>query len=406
MIAWPNPQMWRRYQNNAAMPVPTFHPDDGSDSHVHSPRRKSHMGRGTGGSGVPIANMSGALNIPTAAAINYNPFPQGVPAYQKTSGTSSSSGYVDPFGDVAYQEWVNAMGMAHQQQGPAEQRTVWPGAVARNSNMQSGHNVGMSAMPDYLASTMDQAMGSDQMGMSSFTMDDDGSGSNLKVPTNTPIGTADGSACAAGSLCSLGPRSWTALTKLPKSGQFGYDFPTPTISGELAQSLTHSLLSQPHPIHGVPQFAQPHQIPLPASEVRSRKENRHLNNASADSPSATASPSVEAQIRKFSHTSNAFGVIGQDRDSSGLTTSRRTSGGDFGLNITNHATPSQTYAGVTAFGTAPSSGSEKSNKRNRTFTPASAQAVDDDDEPRRLSPRMRMASSVPDDDEVLASAEE
>lgn len=110
---------------------------------------------------------------------------------------------------------------------------------------------------------------------------------------------------------------------------------------------------------------------------------------------------MEAQIRKFSQTSNAFGVISQDPDSSGTgpTYSRRTSGGEFGVDITNQTnnlatTPSQTYAGVAASSTAPGSGSDKGTKRSRTFTPASAKAIDEDDEPRRASPTMRTASPV------------
>lgn len=173
--------------------------------------------------------------------------------------------------------------------------------------------------------------------------------------------------------------------------QLDYEFPNPAISAELAQSLTHSLLNQPHPLHGTSQFVQSHQIPLPASEVRSRKENRHLNNASSTrSPSSNPSPSVETQIRKFSHASNAFGVIGHDRDSSGTgpSFSRRTSTGEFGGSITNQASSCQTYAGVAASAAAPSSGSEKGTKRDRSFTPASAKAIDEEDQPQRVSPRM------------------
>lgn len=363
---------------------------------------------------MPIASMSTAFNTPAAAAQNYGSFPQVLPQHQKSSGTSSSSGYVDPFGDAAYQEWMTSMGRVQQQQqqqGHAEPQTIWPGAVTRNSSKQSGHDGGLSIVPDYLASTMDQNMGTDQLGMSGFAMDEDTLTTNLKVPTNTPIGAADGSAAPMGTSCDTAQMTglWrNKLTYFFRSGQFGYDFPTPAISGELAHSLTHSLLNQPHPLH---QFAQPHQIPLPASEVRSRKENRHLNNASSgDSPSCTASPSVEAQIRKFSQTSNAFGVIGQDRDSSGTGptfSSRRTSAGEFGVDITNHTpTPSQTYAGVAASGAAPGSGSDKGTKRSRTFTPASAKAIDEEDEPRRASPKMRTGSPVPGGDEAATPADE
>lgn len=149
----------------------------------------------------------------------------------------------------------------------------------------------------------------------------------------------------------------------------------------------------------MPQSVQPHQIPLPASEVKSRKENRHLNNTGSAVSSTNPSPSVEAQIRKFSTTNTAFGIIGNDRtgssSASGPTFSRRGSAGEFGREITNTASPNQTYAGVAALGTGSGSGSEKGTKRSRNFTPVSAKAIDEEDEPRRASPRVRMASLFP-----------
>lgn len=180
--------------------------------------------------------------------------------------------------------------------------------------------------------------------------------------------------------------------------------PHSSISNELANSLTHSLLNQPHPLPITSQSIQPHQIQLPASEVKSRKENRYLTNTSSGhSPSSNPSPSIEAQIRKFSQTSNAFGVIGSDRaDStgSGPAFSRHTSASEFGRDITNTFSPAQTYAGVAAFGAASGGGSDKGTKRNRTFTPASFKAIDMEDEPHRASPRMRVATALPMDVEL------
>lgn len=150
----------------------------------------------------------------------------------------------------------------------------------------------------------------------------------------------------------------------------------------------------------MPQSVQPHQIALPASEVKSRKENRHLNNPGSAGSSTNPSPSLEAQIRKFSTTNTAFGIIGNDRTGcsasvSGPTFSRRGSGAEFGRDITNTESPNQTYAGVAALGTGSGSGSDKGTKRSRNFTPASAKAIDEEDEPRRASPRVRMASIFP-----------
>lgn len=400
-IAWPNSQMWRRPPNNPAVPVPTYHPDDGPDSHIHSPRRKSYGCRDTGSSGVTMNTLPSAAAAQATPALGHAFLPQGLSVCQKTPGISASSEYVDPFSDAAYQEWVASMGLAHQQQGYEEPKTIWPNIVTQNRSGHTGHDLDESCMPETLASTIHQTMGPDQMGMSSAVMDEVGNMDNLKVPTNTPITANDGGAGAIGlsKPQNLVQCKTDAVSNL---AQLGDDFPKPAVSGELAQSLTHSLLNQPHPLHGTFQFAQPHNIPLPAFEVRSRKENRYLNNASLTrSPSSDPSPSIEAQIRKFSQTSNAFGVVGHERDSSatGPSYSRRSSAGEFGVNVTNQATPSQTYAGVAASITAPGSGSEKGTKRNRTFTPASAKAIDEEDEPRRVDSRVRVATTVPSDDE-------
>lgn len=159
---------------------------------------------------MPMANMSSALNTQAAAALNYGSFPPGMGPYQKNSGTSSSSGYVDPFGDAAYQEWLSSMGYAQQQQqqqqGPVEPpKTIWPGAIVRNSSKQSGHEASMSVVPDYFAASMNQSTGSDQMGISGSAMDDDGCATSLKVPTNTPISAPDGSITATGLYLSSPP---------------------------------------------------------------------------------------------------------------------------------------------------------------------------------------------------------
>jgi hypothetical protein len=183
-----------------------------------------------------------------------------------------------------------------------------------------------------------------------------------------------------------------------ESGQFSCNFPNTPISNEFAYSLTHSLLNQPHPLPPVPRSVQPHQIQLPASEVKSRKENRHVNSTGSVGFSTNPSPSIEAQIRKFSTTNTAFGIMGKDRtvssvSGSGPTFIRRCSAGDFGKEITNTGSPNQTYAGIAMLGGGPGSCSEKGVKRSRNFIPASAKAIDEEDEPRRGSPRVRVPTA-------------
>lgn len=341
-----------------------------------------------------MPSMSSTLMPQIMPGLSHTSFPEAISAYQKNSGTSSSSGYVDPFNDAAYKEWIASMGSAQQQQVTFEPKTIWPGAVTRNSSKTIGHDISTSGLPEFMASAMDQTIGSEEVGISSIGLDEDLIMEDLKAPTNTPITATDGSSGPTG-LSSHPTLAPSETDKGAHSGQLCYDFPNPTISSDLAQSLTHSLLNQPHPLPSTSQIAQAQQIPLPASEVRSRKENRHLNASSTRSSSSNPSPTVEAQIRKFSQTGNAFGVIAHDRDSSGNgpTYSRRTSAGDFGTNITNQATtPLPVYTGAATSTHAPGSGSEKGTKRSRFFDSAGSKAMNEDDEPCRPSPGMRAAT--------------
>lgn len=168
----------------------------------------------------------------------------------------------------------------------------------------------------------------------------------------------------------------------------------PPMSSELSNSLTYSLLNQPHPMSGTSKHVLPHQVPLPTSEVKSRKENRHLNSAgSMQSPLLASSPSVEAQIQKFSQPTNAFGVIGNERDSVGSSYNRRASAGDFGAPVPDQGTPLQAIAGGAAAASKLEVENEKGTIRSCNFTPASVRAIDAEDEPRRIIPRSRASTT-------------
>ncbi|ROV96537.1 hypothetical protein VMCG_07835 [Cytospora schulzeri] len=377
-IAWPNPQMWRHHQSNSVMSVPTYYPDEGADSHSHSPRRRSYISQNMAPPSVPMPTISSALTAPSVMIPNLNSFQPHLQTFQNSS-TSSGSSFMDPFNEAASQEWLNSLGLNQQQSG-MDVRSVWPTTITRDNGKQSCTDPSMLSMSDYLSCSMGHTMAPNSMHLSGPSLDNGNHMANLKVPTNTPTTMSGGDPLAS-------------------VGHFAYSMPHSTMSSELASSLTHSLLNQPHPLPVTSQSIQPHQIPLPASEVKSRKENRHLTNASSvHSPSSNPSPSIEAQIRKFSQTSNAFGVIGSDRTDSGgsgPTFSRRTSAGEFGRDITNAVSPNQTYAGVAASGVVPGSGSDKGTMRSRNFTPASARAIDAEDEPRRSSPKMRVATAFP-----------
>ncbi|KUI60948.1 hypothetical protein VP1G_08136 [Cytospora mali] len=379
-IAWPNPQMWRRHQCNSAMPVPTYYPDEGADSHSHSPRRRSYTTQSMAPLNVPMPTISSALTAPSAVTPNMNSFNPNIQTFQKSSAPSGSS-LMESFSETAYQEWINTLGLNQQQQS-LDVEAVWPCTTTRNYSKYTSTDQSVPTMSDYLSSTMGHTMDPNSMHLSGPGLDDDIHLTNLKVPTNTPTTMSDGDTLA--------------------SGQFAYNFPNSAISSELASSLTHSLLNQAHPLSVASQSFQPNQIQLPAAEIKSRKENRHLNNASSiHSPSSNPSPSIEAQIRKFSQTSNAFGVIGNDHlDSSGSCPGvvRRASAGEFGRDMTNTMSPNQTYAGVAASAATTGSSSDNGTKRSRNFTPASSKAIDLEDEPRRASPRRHSGTVFPEED--------
>ncbi|PSR81298.1 hypothetical protein BD289DRAFT_484497 [Coniella lustricola] len=353
-IAWPNPRMWHCPQNDPVLPVPTYHPEDGADSHLHSPRHASTTACGMGSgltSALPMS-ISGSFAAHPAASI------------MQQSSASSGSDFVDPFSEVAYQEWVNSLGLPQQMLGPD--------ATTRNISKGSDSSSIAPDMSAFLSSNMIQNLGSDFMSFSSHGLDEYGLTQPLKVPSSTPNSLFGTNAAAV--------------------GRKGHAVARQAMSGDFSNSLTHSLLNQPYPMSVTSKHVLPQQVPLPASEVKSRKENRHVISASSvHSPSLTASPSIEAQIRKFSLPANVFGVIGTERDASGSSYTSCTSAGVFGAPITTQGTPTQSLARKTA--NILEVENEQATMRNSSFNPASITAIDEEDEPSRISPRSRIPTN-------------
>lgn len=174
-------------------------------------------------------------------------------------------------------------------------------------------------------------------------------------------------------------------------------------------------------------------IPLPASEVRSRKENRGISIAGAESGvspcvdhvekrkfsqsafgfAASATPSHMAPTQQLQHIqaqalSRVVSDSPSDRPAFSTGGSRAASAGEFGANLTNvseSSIPVAPMAGVaTTASTSPATTLTQNNvnidkgaKRSRTFTATSAKAIDDEDEPRRVSPRQRTGTYAGED---------
>jgi len=150
-------------------------------------------------------------------------------------------------------------------------------------------------------------------------------------------------------------------------------------------SLATSLLCQ-----SVPMPLQPQSIALPSSEVKSRKENRQ-NLACDQSPSAVlpgnlsllAHPTPNQPVMELVETRKAshpvFGVAGSVISMGAVATD-------------SHSNPpmTNTVLDVTTGGAA---SGDQNPKRMRNFTPASIRVIDDDDDSRRNSPRLRIGST-------------
>lgn len=182
-------------------------------------------------------------------------------------------------------------------------------------------------------------------------------------------------------------------TDYMKGVQFRLASQNSGIPPDLASSLTNSLLNQPLPVQVQGQGAH-----NPATEIRSRKENRshQLADRPASATFATSKPSTEhCEMRKVSQevhlpsiSSLPLSAVGSQVNSPPALANHEPSPvpspGEFGANITNLSPADDTAAALGA-------SMDKGTKRVRNFTPASSRAIDEEDEPRRASPRVRLS---------------
>ncbi|KAH7150253.1 hypothetical protein B0J13DRAFT_673958 [Dactylonectria estremocensis] len=358
-IAWPNPSMWRRPQYIAAMPVPP-HSTENSKFHAHSPRRRPP--------GLPA--VSGVTAMPTV---------QGVMSEISGNASSRNPGSIDcpvegppglggpcMFPDTnAYFEWLGSMNMGMGDAAPS----FIPTASKSRKSRKSSTDI---SMPDYASSAYGSQMpfsGGTPFAMASFQHEDDLNMAHLKVPSNTPTG----------------PQSVYESEGIP----FPIIPQDSGISTDLANTLTNSLLNQTTPF----QLRTPGTA-APMAEPRSRKEARTHRLASAALPSHSPSTKVHLYDRNWSQQLrvSSRGVVpssllaSQVKGPKDLTFSevnqRTSSMGKFGADLANLVGQENI---LDAHGL-----SDKGNKRGRNYTPESAKTIEEEDEPRRASPRIRL----------------
>ncbi|KAI1383516.1 uncharacterized protein F4822DRAFT_440557 [Hypoxylon trugodes] len=396
-IAWPNPRMWRRTPFNPTMPVPSRHHEDGADAHLHSPRRRStsYM-KGISGSSMYNTCPPGLTNANPNHLLGSMPNTQ---ALLQRGGAGPSSTWADPFNTQKSEG--TAFAWTSGDFGPVGCGVVNSGKSsynpAANRSVTGTSKISQSdtSMPDYGLGDLHNAQSiSDHQFLNmptSHIENADMATHDPKAPTNTPT-TMVGSNFIDDLNIDMG------RIDTPASASVN-DFFNPShanFSSELATSLTHSLLNQPHPL---PVHAG--NFGLPASEVKSRKENR----LHRDSPIEDVSGITHIDMRKVSQSS--LGNLGKEtRDTStnnsppsqstlsGMFSRRSTSGADSGNDLPSVSNVF-THSGVDAVCDAKSdsriiSGADKANKRIRHFTPISGNIIDDDIEALTNSPRIQI----------------
>ncbi|KAK3292002.1 NADH dehydrogenase-like protein [Chaetomium fimeti] len=331
-IAWPNQSMWQCAAFNPAIPVPTYHLDDGPSSHAHSPRRKSVPLRHLKNQGFPAPAVTNAVFRNQAGAGLLDDPTLQMP-YLDDDTVSINAPFPDPFGDSAYREWANSL--ANGQPGdPWDGLTFWPQGCRKQRQAASD-----TIMPDYVSAQIPEAMH-----ISGPSLEDEPM--SLKAPTNTPTGGTDD----------------------------GQDAPLQTIQhitlpSDFASSLTRSLLNQP--------------FPLPAHHHNQCKDNQHavLDRTITVDTTPTVSVASGPSCAEFG---SIMASLGCDNSGSSLATPSNS------VQTEPSSSNSQVAAGVLSSG----KGMNKVNsgiptKRSRNFTPASVKAIDEEDEPRRASPHVR-----------------
>lgn len=252
--------MWRTPTYIPNVPVPTYHPEDGISSHAHSPQRANKRSQSPAGFPTPI--MTHGVFQPQPPTTSYGGTQTlQMPYAPRGINNGSGSSYPDPFTDPSYMDWAGSMN-----------NNPWQPDLRRSTQQQSSDE----SMPDY-GESLHRGQ-PEAMHISGQSMDDERP-TSMKVPTNTP----------------------TTIPHPAEDMTSGVHFSSmstqmPSIPSDMAASLTNTLLNQP-----VPLPLQPEQVPLPASDVKSRKENRFLTIAGSNPTSAHSTPTADRTgIRKFS----------------------------------------------------------------------------------------------------------
>ncbi|KAK3990908.1 hypothetical protein QBC44DRAFT_238239 [Cladorrhinum sp. PSN332] len=426
-IAWPNPSMWRRGSvtpqlNSSAgaspMVVPTYHADDGGDSHAHSPRRKNVYLRNVKSQpGFPMGvggSLYGQQQGQTGLFGQQSPFPQMTPstsaAYLSRNNESGSGGNgglfgyhaaPDPFTESAYLEWV-AASIAGQSAGRNDAASLWPSMMMgqqRNHGLgrQQNSSSGDAIMTDYVCpiTNMHGHYG-DTMHFSADTSDDPALG-RMKVPTNTPVtGPAEeyqqqmmarrdlGLGLGMGLGMGMGGLGFgaslhqaNALVGEVRGGEGGLRGGEGIgMRGKFSQQQRQTAMMMESVGNGAIQDGLDHS-PLSSDSGGSIQEDKSVGGGVAVSGGENVPPGGSVVYSESCSRNASAGDLSATGGVNLLSETTNTGGGGSGGGTPRLGVGERSVSGGT--------------KRTRTFTPASARAIDEEDEPRRVSPHVRIA---------------
>lgn len=404
--------MWYRSPvQTQSMPVPTQLHRDGSEAHVHSPRRSNDHGVRKSISSSHEPGMAGWTATQTRSFLGNMPHTQSLLQGGFKGGINSNINSMDAF----YQPYSDSSSHLNDWTFPSL-GPLGQSPSTQQSKLSSRHAGGQKAfrrkltssdasMPDYVSnpdSTSRYMTGLQQTGSHAHNSNGNmvnGEAENglhhPKAPSNTP-----------NSLSAHG-----FVNDPPSNDLFASSAKTSRFPPELATSLTQSLLNQPCPLPN--QAGTP--MTGPAAEVKSRKEAR----LGASRPDSNATSLLDhLDMRKvsqavFGGTSDNFGQSqvyenGENgsreassgtspqpssRAFSGVFSQRSGSGSDLAkkLNNTNSFTRANaevsTPTSMGKIGDVDLLGSGKGTKRTRHLTPTGSNVYQD---ATRSTPRVRV----------------
>ncbi|KAK8050104.1 hypothetical protein PG994_011834 [Apiospora phragmitis] len=414
-IAWPNQSMWYRSPvQNQSMPVPTQLHKDGSEAHVHSPRRSNEHGVCKSTSSSHEAYMPGWTAAQASSFLGNMPRTQSVLQRGSkgvfNSSVSSMDAFCHPYSDsTSYLgDWTfpnfGSMGQSPStQQSKLSSRQAAGQKAFRKSRMLTSSD---TSMPDYISnpgSSSQHVAEMQQTGSHAHNSninivngDPENGLHHAKATINTPNSLTGPSL--------VGDMMTEVSKKSPRLDLFANVTKTSRFAPELATPLTYSLLNQPCPL---PTQAGT-TMTVPAAEIKSRKETRlgtnrpnynnpslldHLDmrkvsQAAFGGPSDNFSQSQLFENKEGSSREASSGVSPQpsSRTFSGVFSQRSSSTGDLAKKLNGSSCFAQanlevsTPASMGDIGDVDLPGSGKGTKRTRHLTPTGSDA--DQDEPR------------------------